>query len=205
MPQHFLKLDKIPIRIGAMNTLGTVKIAPFFSHFHKENPGFDVELQTDKMEVLINRLREETLEAVFGVSSPSLGDEFYRRELYTEPYQVVFPKSHRFTKLKNIPLKELSDQPYLDRWSCEMRDEVIALCTNKQINLYATFRSEREDLIQNLVQEELGIALMPKYSITLKDIESRLLIEPSVHRSIQLISVRSQGPFASVEKLSRGH
>ena len=190
--QHFLKLDKVPIRIGFMNTLGSLKIAPFFSHFQKGNPGFDIELQTDKMEVLIGRLREETLEAVFGVAPPNLGEEFSRMELYSEPYQVIFPKSHRFKKLKKIPLKELSDQPYLDRLSCEMRDEVISLCTNKQINLYATFRSEREDLIQNLVLEELGIALMPKYSITHKEVESRLLIEPSVERSIQLICLQSQ-------------
>ena len=80
----------------------------------------------------------------------------------------------------------------MDRWSCEMRDEVLSLCTNHQINLYATFRSQREDLIQNLVLEELGIALMPKYSITQKEIESRLLIEPSLQRSIQLISLRAQ-------------
>ena len=190
--QHFVKLDKIPIRIGVMNTLGTVKIAPFFSHFHKEHSGIDVELQTDKMEVLIKRLREDALEAVIGGCSPSLGDEFTKKQLYTEPYQVIFPKSHRFKHFKEIPLKELSDQLYLDRLSCEMRDDVLALCGNKQINIYATFRSEREDLIQNLVAEQLGIALMPKYSITQKDIESRPLIEPSLQRSIHLITLRSQ-------------
>ena len=40
-----------------------------------------------------------------------------------------------------------SDQPYLDRLSCEMRDKVLVLCANQQNDLYATFRSEREDLI----------------------------------------------------------
>ena len=149
-------------------------------------------MQTDKIEVLINKLREETLEAVFGVSNPTLGEEFTRKELYREPYHVIFPKAHRFRNLKSISLKELSDQPYLDRLSCELRDEVLSVCTNNRINLYATFRSEREDLIQNLIFEELGIALMPKFSLTLNEIESRPLKEPSVERAIQLISLRAQ-------------
>ena len=57
------------------------------------------------------------------------------------------------------------------------------------MELYARFRSEREDWIQAMVLARIGFAFMPEYSVTLPELLQRPLVEPSVTRTISLINV----------------
>ena len=43
----------------------------------------------------------------------------------------------------------------------------MALCGRRKVELYATFRSEREEWVQGMVQAGLGFAFMPEHSVTL--------------------------------------
>jgi DNA-binding transcriptional LysR family regulator len=88
-----------------------------------------------------------------------------------------------------IKLSDLSDQPYVDRLSCEMRDMVMAVCLEKDVHLYARFRSQREDWVQSMVLARMGFAFMPEYSVTSPELLQRPLVEPTVSRTIALASV----------------
>ncbi|WP_353645209.1 LysR family transcriptional regulator substrate-binding protein [Mesorhizobium sp. WSM2239] len=125
-----------------------------------------------------------------------LGAAFRVHDLYSERYVVVFPPDHRLAGLNAIRLDQLSEQPYVDRLSCEMRDMVISVCREKNISLYARFRSEREDWVQSMVLARIGFAFMPEYSVTSPELLQRPLIEPAVARTVSLASVpgRSYSP-----------
>ena len=72
--------------------------------------------------------------------------------LHEERYVVVFPPGHGLGALSAITLNDLSGEPYIDRLACEMREMVAGVCEDKGIELYARFRSEREDWVSAMVR-----------------------------------------------------
>lgn len=48
---------------------------------------------------------------------------------------------------------------------------------------------EREDWVQAMVAAGLGMTLMPEFLPILPGIETRLVIEPEVHRQVSLVTV----------------
>ena len=96
--------------------------------------------------------------------------------------------------------QEVSGESYVDRLSCEFCDQVMALCKERKIELYANFRSEREEWVQNMVQAGLGFAFMPEYSVTLPGVLARPLVDPAVQRDVLAVEVRGR-PRAPAAKL----
>ena len=88
------------------------------------------------------------------------------------------PPDHRLAAVDAIRLSDLSDEPYVDRLSCEMRDMVMNVCRQTNANLYARFRSEREDWVQSMVLARIGFAFMPEYSVTSPSFYSVRLSSP---------------------------
>ncbi len=92
-------------------------------------------------------------------------------------------------KLNAVKLTDLSGEPYVDRLACEMREMVMAQCEKMNVELYARFRSEREDWVQAMVLARIGFAFMPEYSVTLPGLLQRPLIDPVVERRVSLVNV----------------
>lgn len=196
---QFIKLEKAPLKIGVMLTVGPRRLAPFLSYFQGEYPGIEVELHEGKEEPLLKRLMKESLDVVITAPLGDLDASFRSQPLYREGYVVVFPPGHRFQSMERVRLKDLSGEPYLDRLSCEMRDTVMAVCAEKEVILYAKFRSEREDWIQGMVTANMGVAFMPEYSIVFDGIGVRPLVEPEVHRNVKLISMETRTSTPAME------
>jgi DNA-binding transcriptional LysR family regulator len=106
-----------------------------------------------------------------------------------------------------VRLSALSGESYVDRLACEMRELVMSVCEDRKVNLYARFRSEREDWVQAMVLAQMGFAFMPEYSVTLPGLLSRPLINPEVHREVALASMpgRPHSPaIAALVHAARG-
>jgi DNA-binding transcriptional LysR family regulator len=70
-----------------------------------------------------------------------------------------------------------------------MREMVMDVCNEKGVKLYARFRSEREDWVQAMVLANIGFAIIPEYSVTHLDSIRRPLIDPTVERTISLVTL----------------
>lgn len=113
-----------------------------------------------------------------------------------------------FERLNAVRLADVSGEAYVDRLACEMRELVSSTCSSAGIELYARFRSEREDWVQAMVSAKIGFAFMPEYSVILPDLLIRPLIEPSIERTISLVSIpgRQYSPaVAAFVRAARGY
>lgn len=198
---HFLNLDKTPLRIGVMVTIGPLRLAPFLAHFQREYPGIDVELHEGKEEQLLKRLMNESLDIAITAPVAELDRQFALHDLYKEGYVVVFPPGHRYGDFETVRLKDVSREPYLDRLSCELRDTVMEVCKQREVELYATYRSEREDWIQGMVMANLGVAFMPEYSIVVAGIGVRPLVEPEVSRQVKAVTMAAPSRSPAVDAI----
>lgn len=184
--QNFRLLNQTPLRIGIMSTIGPNRFSELLARFQAENPGVELALHEGVCEELSRRLDANDLDLAV-LSFPSgVKQGFRTRTLYRERYVVIFRKGHRFERLSAVRLEDLTGEPYIDRLSCELREMVMGVCRDRQVELYAKFRSVREDWIQAMVLAGIGFAFMPEHSVTQMGLLNRPLIDPEVSRSIDL-------------------
>lgn len=189
LAQNFRLLKKVPIRLGVLSTVGHVRLARFLAHFEKASPGVELSVSENSASELADRLLDGDLDVVIANRTADLADRFRTHNLYKERYVVVFPPEHRLGSLNAVSLSDLSGEDYVDRLSCEMRQMVMAVCQAEGVELYARFRSEREDWVQAMVLAGIGFAFMPEYSVSLPGLMQRPLIEPKVERQIAAMTV----------------
>lgn len=207
LADNFRLLNEVPIRLGLMSTIGPARLARLLAHFQKTYAGVEVAVSEGGVADLKARLDTGDLDLAVLNPMDGLGDGFNAYPLYTERYVVIFPPEHRLASLNAIKLADLSGEDYVDRLSCEMREMVMGVCQERTVELYARFRSEREDWVQAMVMARIGFAFMPEYAVTLPELLQRPLVEPAVERTVALISVPGR-PFtpavAAFTRAARG-
>ena len=203
LAQNFRLLEQVPIRLGIMSTVGHVRLARILAHFEKGNAGLELGVSEAPIGELKDKLREGEIDVAIMTLTDDLEAEFRTHHLYTERYVVVFPPEHRLGRSNAIALKDLSGENYVDRLVCEMREMVMGVCESMDVELYARFRSEREDWVQAMVLAGIGFAFMPEYSVTLPGLLQRPLIEPTVERQIVAVTVPGRKFSPAVDALMR--
>ncbi len=197
LARNFQLLNQVPIRLGVMSTVGHMRLARFLAEFQASYQGVELAVSEAGIAQLKSQLDDGEIDLAVLNPMDGLGDALHARDLYTERYLVIFPPGHRLAELDAVKLSDLSGEPYVDRLACEMREMVMAQCEKMKIELYARFRSEREDWVQAMVLARIGFAFMPEYSITLPGLLQRPLIDPVVERRISLVNVPGR-PFSPV-------
>lgn len=192
--QEYRLLDKVPVRLGVLGTIGSVRIARYLASFQSEFEGVEVEVAEAPLPELLNRLDNGSLDLAIVNPCEGVPASFHVHPLYSEKYVVVLPPDHPLAERNSVRLKDLSGQPYVDRLSCEMREMFAAVCKDQEVQLYARFRSAREDWVQAMVLARIGIAVMPEYSVTVPDLLQRPIVEPAIGRTIAMLSVPGR-PF----------
>lgn len=193
--QEYRLLDKVPVRLGVLGTIGPVRIARYLAAFQHDCEGVEVEVAEAPLAELLGRLDEGGLDLAIVNPCEGVPESFHVHPLYSEKYVAVLPPGHPLAERNFLRLKDLSGQPYVDRLSCEMREMFAAVCTDQEVELYARFRSAREDWVQAMVLARIGIAVMPEYSVTVPDLLQRPIVEPAIARTIALLSVPGR-PFS---------
>jgi len=185
----FRLLKQVPLRIGVMSTIGPLRLAKLLASFQSEHAGVEVGVHEGDLASLSARLEAGELD--FAVLHAPNGYPSTVRSvpLYRERYVVIIPAGHAFEQHDTIALGDVNRHNYVDRLACEMREAVMSLCGERQIELYATFRSEREDWVQGMVDAGMGFAFMPEYSVTLTGLTHRPLVDPAVVREVCLASI----------------
>ncbi len=185
---NYRLLNKAPIRIGILSTVGHVRMSRFLARFHASFEGVEIGVEEGSVGALVARLRDGDLDLAMLNPVDGIGD-LHALPLYSERYVVIVPPGHRLASVTEVRLADLAGEPYVDRLACEMREMVMAVCRDRRIDLYARFRSEREDWVQAMVAARIGFAFMPEYSVIVPDLLLRPLVDPEVSRTIALVSV----------------
>jgi DNA-binding transcriptional LysR family regulator len=194
--ENFRLIHQQPIRLGVMPTLGPVRIARFLSGFERDYPGFEVAVREGRPAQLGEWLDADELDAAIVNPVEGIPEGWRVEPLYTERYVVILPPEHPLKSHDSLSLQDLSGQPYVDRLACEMRERVMTVCRDIGVELYARYRSEREDWVQAMVAANLGFAFIPEHSVVHPGAVQRPLADPAVERTIALVTMpgRPQSP-----------
>ena len=203
LARDFRLLEQVPLRLGVMSTVGHVRLSRFLAQFEKSHPGLELSVSEGAPGDIAARLDAGDLDVGVVTETPDLVARFRTIPLYSERYVVVFPPEHRLRGLDSVPLAELSGENYVDRLACEMREMVMSVCDAEGVQLYARFRSEREDWVQAMVLAGIGFAFMPEYAVSLPGLVQRPLVEPKVERRVIAATVPGRKFSPAVEAFMR--
>lgn len=189
LAKDFRLLKQVPVRLGVMSTIGPARISAALAAFEQKAPDVEVAVRDAAPEALAALLDADEIDLALLNPLDGLGESYRAEPLYTERYVVLLPPQHPLKERNALTLRELSQQAYVDRLSCEMRETVMGVCADMGVSLYARFRAEREDWAQAMVMANIGFAFMPEHSVTDPACVQRPLIDPVVERTISLVTL----------------
>jgi len=198
--RKLLSLDKAPLNVGVMCTIGPARTVPFLSAFQRQQPGIDLALHDITPGNMTEGLLSGDMDCALLGLPMAMHERFDTVKLYDERMVAVFPPDHRFKAMNAVPLGELADERYLDRLNCEFRNSFFTLLEDRQIDISVRYKSEREDWILNMVLQGMGVCLIPEYSVTLDDLVCRPVIDPELSRSVEMVTVSGHRRSPAVQE-----
>ena len=200
--QGYNSLDKAPLRLGVMSTIGPLRLVEFLNELHAEIPSLDLSPHEARGAGLVEALMGGEIDVGL-VGLPSYPERLDARPLYEERYVVTFPKGHRFEGMNAVPIRELDREAYLKRTHCEFTDYYKAMGAPVPFQVDIRYTTEREDWIQAMVLAGLGCSIVPEYLPTLPGLINRVIVDPAVNRTISLVTVAGRRFSPTVQAFLR--
>ena len=201
--QDFQSLEKAPLNLGVMCTIGPSRLIGLMSKIRRDLPGIELTLHDVVPDEVVDRLLAGSLDvALFGLPE-GLPERFDRRPLYRERYVVAFPPGHRFEKKNVVRLRDMDNESYLARLNCEYSDYIGGLLAKSKVSLDIRYASEREDWVQSMILSGMGSTFLPEHMSLHPDLPMRLIAEPQVTRQIELVTVSGRRFSPAVEAFVR--
>src|SRR5581483_40476 len=187
------KLDRTRLTVGLMCTIGPHRLVELFSAFREANTGVEVYMKDAPAGQLEEALIKGDIDVALFCRPEEPDDRFHTLPLYRERFVVAVGPGHPLERLNAVRITDLHEQSYLARANCEYNDYLRAIREKiGGVTLKRPYTSERDDWIQCMVLAGLGFTYIPEYAVTVPGLVIRPLIEPEVHRTVSLVTVRGR-------------
>ncbi len=177
------------LNIGVMCTVGPRVLAGMLDTFRMEHPLVSIVLHDVTPPSIPDLLLSGALDGAFCARHGPPHPQLRYVDLFQEAMVIAFPADHEFSQRDSIPLNDITTQHYVDRLHCEFREEVNESFKEQDLQLAVVFRSEREDWIQSLVRDGIGVTCIPRYSLLQPELDHRPIVDPVLSRKVELAVV----------------
>ncbi len=199
---RFGKLERAPLTLGVMCTIGPSRLVPLVNRLATRVPGLEFKLREGHGRDMVDLLLAGEVDAAM-VGLPSYPEKVRAEPLYRERYVIAFPPGHRFEAMNAVPVNELQGEAYLRRLNCEYPEVYRENAGPYPVKLDIRYQSEREDWIQAMVLAGMGCAMLPEYTALFPALRTRVVVEPELAREISLLTVRGRRFSPALELLVR--
>jgi DNA-binding transcriptional LysR family regulator len=187
------------LTMGVAATMPARHLVGYLRALRSSAPDLDLHIWEANCEELGDALTEGKVDLAI-MTSPSYSDPLRPIPVFRERYHVAFPPGHRYGRMNAVPMKEFEGEDYVKRLHCEFPSNFVRLKVAKPYQSVRTrYVGEREDWVQAMVSAGLGMTVMPEFLPILPGIETRLIIEPEVHRQISFVTVAGRPHSRPVE------
>lgn len=199
--------ERIELNIGLMCTIGPGVLSEFLEAFQRRHPMSALFLHDVTPDVIPDLILSGALDGAFCARHGDRHPKLDYATLFREAMVVAFSDGHVFSQQATVPLVEVGRQRYLDRLHCEFRDEFNALCAEQGVALDIAFSSQREDWVQKMIRDGVGVSVLPQHSLIPPVLPNRPIIEPRLERDVEFATAhggpKSVGVRSMVEMVKR--
>jgi len=193
--------DIAELNIGVMCTIGPRVLAGMLDAFQMNHPMTSIVLHDVAPPAIENLLLTGGLDAVFCARHGAAHSRLRYIELFEEPMVVAFPAGHEFSDYEGVTLMDIVKQRYVERLHCEFREETHEFSREHELDLDVAFKSEREDWIQSLIRDGVGVSMIPKYSLLQPELDHRPIVDPPLTRKVELAIVDDADASPALNRL----
>jgi LysR family hydrogen peroxide-inducible transcriptional activator len=184
-----------PLSLGVIFTIAPYLLPDLIPALHAIAPQMPLDIEenlTEQLEIALKSGRIDAAIIALPFAPPGIATEF----LYEEPFQVVVPHGHKWTKRKSIDPDELAGEHtiLLAVGHC-FRDQVLDACPElNRADTHVT-RTTSLETVRNMVASGLGVSVLPRDALTPK-YHSQLVVpvpftRPAPSRRVALAYRRS--------------
>ncbi len=173
----FEKLNNFEIKIadlkgtkqGQLN-LAVITTAKYFvprllGSFCQNYPGIDVALKVTNHQEIQQRMLDNK-DDLYVISNPQTDIDLVTKSFLNNPLIVVARKDHPLANKKNIPLKELNDQPFIMReQGSGTRDAIYKLFAENNIKVKVKLELGSNEAIKQAISGGLGISILSEHCL----------------------------------------
>jgi LysR family transcriptional regulator, hydrogen peroxide-inducible genes activator len=173
--------------VGIMCTIGPTTLVNLLSRFRLEHPDIELRLHDVTPVSGYAGLDSEALDCSVIATTSAVAPAFKSRKLYRERMVIAFSAEHRFNMMGDVPFEELNGERYVDRLHCEFQSQFRDEVQMRGMELEFPFSSEREDWIQSMIANGLGVGLLPEYMVEAPGVRTRCIVDPALERSVEIV------------------
>ncbi len=168
-----------PLRVGAIYTVGPYLLPQLIPLMHKRAPQMPLLLQENYTAKLAAVLRNGDLDVAI-LSLPFAETGIVTQAVYDEPFRVVMPADHAWSKKAKITAAQLCNETLLllGAGNC-FRDQVLQTCPKRAragaSNLQQALEGSSLETIRHMVASGVGITVLPSTAAESKSAASPLL------------------------------
>ena len=168
-----------PLRVGAIYTVGPYLLPQLIPIVHKRAPRMPLLLQENFTVKLGELLRNGELDVAI-LSLPYADTGIVTQAVYDEPFRVVMPASHAWSKKTKIPAGQLCNETLLllGAGNC-FRDQVLQTCPRMlrsgASHMQQSLEGSSLETIRHMDASGVGITVLPSTAAESKSAASPLL------------------------------
>lgn len=166
------------LRLGVIYTVGPYLLPKLVPRLREATPNMSLSIEENFTAVLSRQLRQNELDVII-VALPFTQPGVETWPLYDEPFVVVMPKTHPWSKRRSIPPNDLSGENLLLLGSGHcFREQVLEACPDcreAEGTLPRPVAGSSLETIRHMVASGLGITVLPKSSMEESVTEPALL------------------------------
>jgi DNA-binding transcriptional LysR family regulator len=185
------RMKNVELKIAAMCTLSPSLLADFIVGFQRANSGVDINVTDGGEKQLYHQLTSGEREVGLVGHPEDLDDRFHALPLYRERFVIVLPTGHALASKSEIHVRDLDEQPYVNRVNCEMGDFAGHEFARHGVNVRVVFRSERDDWVLGMIASGMGWGFFPESYSFPRDVVTRP-VTPEMGRNVSLVTVRGR-------------
>ena len=154
-----------PLRVGAIYTVGPYLFPQMIPLLHRSAPEMPLYIEENFTHVLREKLRKGELDVII-IALPYADADVLTKPVYEEPFCVLLPADHAWTKKDSIDNTMLNDKSLLllGEGHC-FRDQVLEACPTtlqgNPDNRYTTLEASSLETIRHMVASGLGVSVLP--------------------------------------------
>ena len=167
------------LRVGAIYTVGPYLLPQLIPILHKRAPRMPLLLQENFTANLAGLLKNGDLDVAI-LSLPFADTGIATQALYDEPFRVVLPAAHAWSKKAKIPAGQLCNETLLllGAGNC-FRDQVLQTCPRLNrsgaSNVQQALEGSSLETIRQMVASGVGITVLPSTAADAKSAASPLV------------------------------
>jgi LysR family transcriptional regulator, hydrogen peroxide-inducible genes activator len=154
------------LRLGIIHTVAPYLLPDLVPELHRAAPEMPLDIEETLTEHLETGLRTGRIDvAIIALpfDPPGVVTEF----MYEEPFQVVVPQGHKWTRRKAVAPDELATEHtiLLNVGHC-FRNQVLDACPELNQSGAQVTRTNSLETVRNMVASGLGVSVLPRDALT---------------------------------------